>query len=160
MKKLTARWVPRMLMLAQKQQRTVLYEQNLTNFRADKKLFIERYVTMVQTWIHHYDPETKIQSIQWKHKGSPTPKKFKVLPSAGKVLLSVSWDAQGVIMVDYLQRGATITGLYYADLIHKLQDAIEEKCHGKLRRNVLLHQDNTPSHKSLIAMAAISTAGF
>ena len=41
-----------------------------------------------KTWVHHYDPETKIQNIQWKHKGSPTPKKFKVLPSAGKVLLS------------------------------------------------------------------------
>ena len=57
--------------------------------------------------------------------GSPTPKKFKVLPSAGKVLLSVFWDAQGVIIVDYLQRGATITGLYYTDLIHKLRDAIK-----------------------------------
>ena len=30
----------------------------------------------------------------------------------------------------------------------------------KLRRKVLLHQDNAPSHKSLVAMAAISTAGF
>ena len=63
-------------------------------------------------------------------------------------------------MVDYLQRGATITGLYYADLIHKLRDAIKEKRRGKLRRKVLLHQDNAPSHKSLVAMTAISTAGF
>ena len=134
-----------MLTLAQKRQRTVLCEQHLTNFRADKKIFIERYVTMDETWVQHYDPETKIQSIQWKHKGSPTPKKFKVLPSAGKVLLSVFWDAQGVIMVDYLQRGATITGLYYADLIHKLRDAIKDKRCGKLRRKVLLHQDNVTS---------------
>ena len=64
---------------------------------------------MDETWIHHYDPETKIQSMQWKHKGSPTTKKFKVFPSAGKVLLPVFWDAQGV---DYLQRGAIITGIY------------------------------------------------
>ena len=71
----------------------------------------------------------------------------------------VFWGAQGV-MEDYLQRGATITGLYYADLIHKLRDAIKEKCRGKVRRKVLLHQDNDPSHKSLVAMAAISIAGF
>ena len=116
-------------------------------------------MTTDETWVHHYDPETKIRSMQWKHKGSPTPKKFKVHPSAGKVLLSVFWDAQGVIMVDYLHRGATISGLYYTDLIHKLQDAIKEKHCGKLRRKVLLHQDNAPSHKSLVAMAAISTAG-
>ena len=115
---------------------------------------------MDETWFHHYDPETKIQSMQWKHMGSATPKKFKVFPSEGKVQLYVFWDAQGVIMVDYLQRGATITGLYYADLIHKLRDAIKEKRRGKFRRKVLLHQDNAPSHKSLVAMAAISKAGF
>ena len=115
---------------------------------------------MDETWVHHYDPETKIQSMQWKHEGSPSPKRFKVLPSAGKVLLSVFWDAQDVIMVDYLQREAKITGLYYADLIHKLRDAIKEKHHGKFRQKVLLHQDNTPSHKSLVAMSAISAAGF
>ena len=72
MKKLTARCVPRILSLPQKRQRTVLCEQHLTNFRADKKLFIKRYVTMDETWVHHYDPETKIRSMQWKHKGSPT----------------------------------------------------------------------------------------
>ena len=94
---------------------------------------------MDETWVHSYDPETKIQSMQWKHNGSSTQKKFKVLPSAGKVLLSVFWDAQGVIMVDYLQRGATIAGLYYADLIHKLRDAI------KLKRNVLLHKSQVLS---------------
>ena len=69
MKKLTARWVPRMLTLAQKRQRTVLCEQHLTNFRTDRKLFIERYVTMDETWVHHYGPETKIQSMQWKYRG-------------------------------------------------------------------------------------------
>ena len=58
-----------------------------------------------------------------------------------------------------MQRGATITGLYYAYLIHKLQDAIQEEQCGKLRRKVL-HQYNAPSHKSLVAMAAISTEGF
>ena len=84
MKKLTARRVPRMLTLAQKRQGTVLCEQHLTNFRANKKLFIERYVTMDETWVHHYDHETKIQSMQWKHKVSSTRKKFKVLPLGGK----------------------------------------------------------------------------
>ena len=39
MKKLTARWVPRMLTLDQKRQRTVLCEQHLTKFRADKNIY-------------------------------------------------------------------------------------------------------------------------
>jgi len=31
-----------------------------------------------ETWVHHFDPESKRQSMAWKHVGSPPPKKFKV----------------------------------------------------------------------------------
>ena len=57
-----------------------------------------------------------MQSMQWKHPGSPTPKKFKRVSSAGKVMASIFWDySQGVIMVDYLEEGCTINGACYAE---------------------------------------------
>jgi len=34
-----------------------------------------------ETWVHHYQLETKQASRQWKHKESPTPTKFKVVPA-------------------------------------------------------------------------------
>lgn len=160
MKKLTARWVPRMLSADQKHVRQDICQRLLDTFRRDKENFIDRYVTMDETWVHHYDPETKIQSKQWKHGGSPPPRKFRAVASANKIMASVFWDAQGVLLVDYLEKGATITGSYYAQLIAKLREAIKEKRRGKLRKGVLFHQDNAPAHKSLIAMAAIRDAGF
>ena len=39
------------------------------------------------------------------------------LPSAGKVLATVFFDDKGVILVDYLQQGATINDVYYSDLL-------------------------------------------
>ena len=45
-------------------------------------------------WIHHYEPESKRQSVQWKHPSSAVAKKFKMQPSAGKVMLTVFWDSQ------------------------------------------------------------------
>jgi len=39
-----------------------------------------------ETWVHHFNPETKRQSRVWKHASSPTPKTFKVTQSAGKVM--------------------------------------------------------------------------
>ena len=69
---------------------------------------------MDETWAHHFDPETKQQSKQWKHVTSPTPVKFRKIDSAGKVMASVFWDSEGVLMIDYLQRGKTVTGVYYA----------------------------------------------
>ena len=35
-----------------------------------------RMVTMDKTWLYHYDPETKLQSMEWWHSGSPCPKKI------------------------------------------------------------------------------------
>ena len=69
--------------------------------------FLSRFVTMDETWIHHFDPVTKKQSMIWKRASSPMPKKFEVSSSAGKVMTSVFWDT-GIIIVEYLERGATI----------------------------------------------------
>ena len=56
----------------------------------------------------------KLQSKQWTAKGEPAPKKAKTLFSAGKAMATVFWDSHGIILIDYLQKGKTITGVYYA----------------------------------------------
>jgi len=50
-----------------------------------------RLVTMDETWLYRYDPEKKQQSMEWRHSSSPSPKKFRVQKSAGKVLASIFW---------------------------------------------------------------------
>jgi len=46
-------------------------------------------VTLDETWLYHYDLETKQKSVEWRHRSSPRPKKFRVQKSAGKVLASI-----------------------------------------------------------------------
>ena len=113
---------------------------------------------MDETWVHHFTPEAKQHSKQWKHPVSPPPKKAKTVPSAGKVMASVFWDADGILLIDYLQKGRTINGTYYASLLTQLREKIKIKRCGKLTKGVLFHQDNV--HKSVIAMAAIHDCGF
>lgn len=160
MSKLSARWVPRMLTKDQMRTRVTMCSQLLDKYRTDRDKFIDCFVTVDESWVHYYDPETKCQSREWRHRGSPPPRKFRVQSSAGKVMLTVFWDSQGAILMDFLRKGSTITGQYYANLIRKLREAIKEKRRGKLRKGVILHQDNAPSHKSCVAMAAIHEAGF
>lgn len=158
--KVCARWVPRMLTHENKQVRLTTSRENLDLFREDQAKFLRRYVTMDETWAHHFDPETKLQSMEWKHVDSPTPVKFRKIASAGKVMASVFWDSEGILMIDYLERGKTITGVYYAQLIRKLRVAIKEKRRGKLRQGIVFHQDNAPAHTSSVAMTAIRECGF
>ena len=46
-----------------------------------------RLVTMNETWLYHYDLETKQRSMEWRHSGSPRPKKFRVQKFTGNVRL-------------------------------------------------------------------------
>ena len=121
-------------------------------YRCAKKMsqsFFERLITQDETWVYHYDPETKSQSMQWKHFDSPPPKKARVQPSAGKVMLTVFWDQDGVVMTDFLAKGTTITGTYYASLLRQLRESVKNKRHGKLVKDVLFYnrtmlQSTTP----------------
>ena len=67
---------------------------------------------MDETWIHHYISESREGSKQWVKPGERTPKRPKTQQSAGKVMVSVFWDAYGVIFIDYLEKGRTITVAY------------------------------------------------
>jgi len=75
---------------------------NLEFFRRDPNDFLSRLVTMDETLIYHYDPETKQHSMEWRHSGSPSPKTFLLQKSAGKVLASIFWDQDGILLTDYL----------------------------------------------------------
>ena len=41
------------------------------------------------------------------------PNKFKRVSSTGKVMASLFWDSQGIIIVDYLEEGCMINGVNY-----------------------------------------------
>jgi len=111
-RKLYAKWVPKYLNVDQKRQRCQSSEEHSVFFRCDPKDFLSRLVTMDETWLYHYDPETKQQSMEWRHSGSPHPKKSRVQISAGKVLASIFWDQDGILSIDYLPKGPTINAEY------------------------------------------------
>jgi len=55
-------------------------------------------VTTDETWLYHYDPDTKQQSMEWRHSGSTRPKEHRVQKSVGKVLASIFWDKDGILL--------------------------------------------------------------
>ena len=63
-------------------------------------------------------------------------------------------------MADYLSKGSTVTGAYYANGLRKLREALKSKCRGKLRRGVLLLHDNAPAHTSAVVTSAAAECGY
>ena len=65
MRKLFSKLAPRLLTPDQKQQRIEDSRRCLEMFKRGKKDFLHRYVTIDETWIHQYAPETKRSSAEW-----------------------------------------------------------------------------------------------
>ena len=114
---------------------------------------------MDETWLYHYKPETKQQSMEWKHSGSPRPKKFRVQKSAGKVLASIFWDQDSILLTDYLPKGQTINAKYYSSLLVQLKDIPMEKCR-KVTKGVLFLHNNVPAHRALATQKELALPGL
>ncbi|KAJ8721350.1 hypothetical protein PYW07_002125 [Mythimna separata] len=66
--------------------------------------------------------------------------------SAGNVMATVFWRKQGVIYIDYLKKGNTITGLYYAEKLGRFDAGLQKKWPHLATKKVLFHNGNTPAH--------------
>ena len=97
LRKLSARWVPRLLSIDHKRKRVTASKDCLELINRNLNEFLRRFVTVDETWIHYC---TK----QWVSPGEPAPKKAKVSFSANKVMATVFWDARGIIHIGYLQK--------------------------------------------------------
>lgn len=160
MNKLSAKWIPKCLNSDQKQRRVQSSKVILSHFARNKSKFINQILTVDETWLHFFDPETKQQSMQWRHSGSPRPRKFRRQKSAGKVLATFFWDCKGIVMIDFLEKGSTINSEYYSFLLIKVKEKLKQKRPGKLRNGIQFLQDNAPAHTALQTLNTIQDIGF
>ena len=79
--------------------------------------FLRRFMIIRETWIHYYTLESNKQYAECLQAGESRPQRPKTQRSAGKVMVSIFWDAHGIIFIDYLKKGETITGEYYLTLL-------------------------------------------
>jgi hypothetical protein len=84
MTKLSARWVPKLLISLQKQQRVECYREFLELCHDNEKEVIESFVTGDGTMVLYYDPQSKRKSIEWRRRGEPLPRKARRSPSTKK----------------------------------------------------------------------------
>ncbi|GFY14470.1 mariner Mos1 transposase [Trichonephila clavipes] len=75
-------------------------------------------------------------------------------------MATVFWHSHGIILIDYLQKGKSLTGAYYASLLDKLKAELTGKRLHLQKKKILFHPDNALSHTSVVAMAKIHEFRF
>ncbi|GFV18768.1 histone-lysine N-methyltransferase SETMAR [Trichonephila clavipes] len=139
-RKLCARWVLRLLTEEHKLKRMACALDFLDRYHKGDP-FLERIVTGDETWVSHITPESKRQSMEWRHTNSPVRVKAKRTISTRKVMATVFCDRHGVLLVEFMQQGTTINAAAYCATLTKLRRAIQNKRRGLLMSGVLLLHD-------------------
>jgi hypothetical protein len=122
-RKMCPRGVPRELKDREKVKRLGLSLQHLLrNADEEDTHMLNRALTRDESGVYHYQPESKRASIQWKLPSSLSAIKFKVTPSAGKVVLTVFWDSQRVLLAHFQKRSENVNSTSYCEVLLKLRD--------------------------------------
>jgi len=79
--------------------------------------------------------------------------------SAGKVLASIFWDQDDILLIDDLPKGQTINAEYYSSLLVQLKDVLKDKSRGKFSKGVLFLYDNAPAHRALATQKKLTYLG-
>jgi histone-lysine N-methyltransferase SETMAR len=80
-----------------------------------------------------------------------TTTKFKTKVSAGKVMLTVSWNSEGIVLTDFLEKGATVHSEHYIETLKDTKNAPP---------GTGLQQTNARPHISSATSDAIAHLGF
>jgi len=72
----------------------------------------------------------------------------------------VFWDSQGLIYIDHLEKGITVSGLHYADLLGRFAAELQKIRPHLAKKKVLFHHDNAPAHTSALAKAKMVDLGY
>ena len=75
-------------------------------------------------------------------------------------MATVLWDSQGVILVDFLLEGETISSEVYIETFGKLKAKIRRVRPNLDMANVLFQHDNARPHTSIRTMEAITSFGW
>ncbi|GFX64623.1 uncharacterized protein TNCV_1671591 [Trichonephila clavipes] len=104
-RKIYAQLIPSQLTAEQRNTWNVLSLSHLQLYHEEEYGFPSQIVTGDETWGHHFEPESKRQSKQWKRASSPPPKKSKVThTSPGKVMMSFLFTTRAYRLSSFWNR--------------------------------------------------------
>lgn len=156
-RKLCSRFVPKFLTGEMCERRLDCCKSNLKLLDEYGSRFLENIVTEDETPLSLYSPESKRESSEWRMPHESAARKLRCGTAHGReFMLSVFWDRQGIIKLDFLQKGYTMDGAYYSNLLNEVRKG-RRKTRGI---PLFLLHDNAPIHSCTVTTATIQQCGF
>ena len=149
MRKIGAKFVPKVLREDQKERHHDSRE--IVELINSDPALLDALVICDESWIYCYDPETKRQSSQWKHVGSPRPKKARQSKSTPKLLMIPFFNSTGMIYMHWVPTGQTVNKEYYVEVLREFRKRFRWKRPALFKSGQwYFHQDKAPVHNSIL----------
>ena len=159
-RKICAKLVPRVLREDQKERHCYDSSEMVELINSDLAV-LDALVTCDECWIYCYDPEIKSQGSQWKHAGSPRPKKPRQSKSTHKLLMIPFFDITGMIYLHWVPTGQTVNKEYYVEVLREFRKRFPGKRPALFKSGQWhFHQDNAPVHNSILVTDYLTKTGI
>ena len=160
MRKICMKFVPRLLRDDQKERRCHGSRKMVMLINSDPTV-LDALVTCDESWIYCYDSETKRQSSQWKHAGSPRHKKARQSKSTHKLLMIPFFDSIGMIYMHWVPTGQTVNKEYYVEVLREFRKRFLGKRPALFKSGQwYFHQDNASVHNSILVTDYLTKMGI
>lgn len=162
LKKIAARFVPKLLTDEQRVRRVQVCRDNLQKL-VDEPLLLKNMITGDESWVYTYDPVRKQRASAWVGSQDARPQSALRPKSQKRIMLTVFFDDTSMIRHEFSQK--TVNRFHYTKFLARLWEDVRCKRPGlwapghRRQHRLLLHHDNVPAHKALHTRASLVETG-
>ncbi len=155
-----AKYVPSLLGAAQIARRVSVCDF-WTHLRLADRRVLKVMVTVDESWIYMYDPETKEQSKEWLCAMEPHPQKPQRTIATGKVMVVTFFDSLGLIYREFVHQPRTVNQNVFRQILTRFDIAFQNRRpRGVARGRHYIHMDNASAHTAFLTRQHLQNLGW
>ena len=159
--KICAHLVPHLLTDKQKKSWVRLASHVIEKYDKCDPCCLEEIVTGVETWIYHFQPDSKAKNKVWVSSESDRPVIARHCKTSNRMLYAIFFDSKGPLLQIPVWKGSSVNGKFYREsVLTQLVDFYQKcrPCTGV--RGIKLLHDYTLAHKSAMVQEYLKESGL
>ena len=122
---------------------------------------LEETVTSDETWIYHFQPDSKAKNKVWVSSEGDRPVIAGRCKTSNRMLYAKFFDSKGPVLNIPVPKGSSVTGKFYREsVLTQLVDFYQKRRPRIGVRSIKLLHDNAPAHKSATVQEYLKESGL
>ena len=152
--------MPHLLTNEQKQSRVRLASQVIEKYDKCDPHCLEEIVTGDETWIYHFQPDSKAKDKVWVSSEGNRPVIAHCCKTSNCMLYVIFFDSKGPFLQIPVPKGSSVTGKFYRESVFtQLVDFYQKSRPRTSVRGIKLLHDNAPAPKSSTVQEYLKESG-